>query len=375
MKKICIVTAARSEYGLLRWVIDEVHKSNDLELQLIVTGGHLSAEQGYTYKAIDADGYPIAAKVDINVDSTSQVAICKTMATCQEKLSDTFYSLKPDVLVVLGDRYELLPICSTALILNIPIAHIAGGDITEGALDNSVRNAVTMMSTYHFPGTLESGDRVVRMLGSNHNVHVTGETNIDSFNIIPLWNRDEIAMSLNINPAKKWVLCTYHSETVLTIEENLDRVKALSKLFCENLCDDEIVITKSNADYGGNIINKYFANIADENVHIHQFSSLGQARYINILHQVEFMIGNSSSGIFESPFVGVPCINLGDRQKGRVYSSNILTIEGTYSAMVSALKILQTDGFKEGLKHIYNPYGDGHSSERIVDILKEKLYV
>lgn len=375
MKKICIVTAARSEYGLLRWVIDEVHKSSDLELQLVVTGGHLSEEQGYTYKAIEADGYPIAAKLDINVDSSTQVAICKTMALCQEKLTDIFSQLHPDILVVLGDRYELLPICSTALMLNIPIAHIAGGDITEGALDNSVRNAVTMMSTYHFPGTQESGDRVSRMLGTTNNVFVTGETNIDNFNRVPLWSRADIASSLGIDPSKKWVLCTYHSETVLSLKENLDRVNALTNLFCEDLKDYEIVITKSNADFGGTTINEFFAKVAEKNDHIHQYASLGQERYISILHQVEFMIGNSSSGIFESPFVGVPCINLGDRQKGRVYSSNIQTIAGTYEAMKAAVDYLDTVQFLEGLKHIENPYGDGHSSERIVEILKRELYV
>lgn len=373
MKKICIVTAARSEYGLLRWVIDEVYKSKDLKLQLVVTGGHLSAEQGYTYKAIETDGYPIEAKVDINVDSSSQAAVSKVMATCQEKLTDTFNTLKPDVLIVLGDRYELLPICSTALVMNIPIAHIAGGDITEGALDNSIRNAVTMMSTFHFPGTKESGDRVSRMLGTSKNVFVTGETNIDNFIHIPLWNREALAESLNIDPTRKWVICTYHSETVLTLNKNLVRVKNLCTLFEQDLNDYEIVITKSNADYGGAIINQFFETQGKTHPNIHLFASLGQVRYISMLYQVDFMIGNSSSGIFESPFVGVPCINLGERQKGRVYSANILTIEGSYSAMQNALKIIHSEKFKNGLKDIDNPYGDGHSSERIIDILKEKI--
>ena len=375
MKKVCIVTAARSEYGLLRWVIDEVYKSEDLELQLIVTGGHLSAEQGYTYTAIEKDGYPIAAKIDINLDSSSQVAICKTMATCQEKFCETLTVLKPDVIVVLGDRYELLPICSTALILNIPIAHIAGGDITEGALDNSVRNAVTMMSTFHFPGTTESGERVERMTGSSENIYVTGETNIDNFNRVKLWTREELAEFLGLNPKKKWIICTYHSETLLSLDENLNRVKSLCRLFATDVADFEVIITKSNADFGGNIINEYFECIHNEHQNIHLFASLGQVRYISMLYQVEFMIGNSSSGIFESPFVGVPCINLGGRQKGRVYSSNILAIDGTYPAMIDALDVIKSQKFRDGLKHIDNPYGDGHSSERIVNILKEKLYV
>lgn len=375
MKRVCIVTAARSEYGLLRWVIDEVHKSKDLELQLVVTGGHLSAEQGYTYKAIESDDYPIIAKVDINVDSSSQMAVCKTMATCQEKFSELFHDLRPDVLIVLGDRYELLSICSTALMMNIPIAHIAGGDITEGALDNSVRNAVTMMSTYHFPGTVESGERVIRMLGTSKNVFVTGETNIDNFSRIPLWNRESLAESLNIDPQKKWLICTYHSETVLSLDDNLKRAKDLCTLFEQDLKDYEVVITKSNADFGGQLINQIFTERENKHPNIHLFTSLGQARYISMLYQVDFMIGNSSSGIFESPFVGVPCINLGERQKGRVYSANILTIDGSINAMRNALKTVYSKQFKEGLKNIDNPYGDGHSSERIVEILKEKLYV
>lgn len=375
MKKICIVTTARSEYGLLRWVIEEVYNSPELILQLVVTGGHLSAEQGYTCRAIEDDGYPIASRVDIDVDSSSQVGICKTMATCQGKMADTFFELKPDLLVVLGDRYELLPICSTALMMNIPIAHIAGGDITEGALDNSVRNAVTMMSTYHFPGTNESAERVIRMKGNSNNVFVVGETNIDNFNRISLWSRERLAESLHIDMNKRWVICTYHSETVLSIEDNMNRVNILSKLFTNDLSEYEIIITKSNADFGGSVINKFFEEQTVRYDNIHLFSSLGQARYISMLYQVEFMIGNSSSGIFESPYVGVPCVNLGNRQKGRVYSSNIITVDGRYDSMLKAIRCIYSEEFKKGLEIIDNPYGDGHSSERIVQIIKDKLYV
>lgn len=375
MKKVCIVTAARSEYGLLRWVIDEVYKSTDLELQLIVTGGHLSEEQGNTYKNIETDGYPISVKMDINIDSSSKVAICKSMALCQEKLAGVLSFFKPDVIVVLGDRYELLPICSTALILDISIAHIAGGDITEGALDNSVRNAVTMMSTFHFPGTAESGERVKRMIDSESNVFVTGETNLDNFLKLSRYTKKQLAESLGLDESRKWVICTYHSETLLSIDENTERVKNLCCFFSEDLKDYEIIITKSNVDFGGAIINKYFERFKDSHANIHLFSSLGQARYISMLYQVEFMIGNSSSGIFESPIVGVPCINLGERQKGRLYTSNILTIDGTYEAILSAFGIINTEKFKSKLMMIDNPYGDGHSSERIVSILKEKLYV
>lgn len=374
-KKVCIVTAARSEYGLLRWVIDEVHQSSELELQLIVTGGHLSEEQGYTCKSIEADGYPIAAKLDIKIDSSNRLSICKSMALCQELLSETLCQAKPDVLVVLGDRYELLPICSTALMMNIPIAHIAGGDITEGALDNSVRNAITMMSTYHFPGTEESGKRVKRMIDSEQNVFVVGETNLDNFNKLERWSKQQLAESLNLNAQKKWVICTYHSETLLTIEENLERVQALCKFFIEDLKEYEVVITKSNADFGGSRINQYFETVAQGQSNIHIFSSIGQLRYISMLYNVEFMIGNSSSGIFESPVVPVPCVTLGERQKGRLYTPNILQVEGNYDSILIAYQTIQSPQFKKLLNNIENPYGDGHASERIVSILKDKLYV
>lgn len=375
MKKVCIVTAARSEYGLLKWVIDEVYNSSSLELLLVVTGGHLSAEQGYTCQDIENDGYPIAAKVDIQVNSSSKIAICRTMAICQEKLADVFSILSPDLLIVLGDRYELLPICSTALILNIPIAHIAGGDITEGALDNSVRNAVTMMATYHFPGTVESGNRVKSMLGTDKNVFVVGETNIDNFIRTPLCSRENLSNLLNLDVSKKWVICTYHPETLLSMEENMSRVRLLSELFSNDLRDYEVVITKSNADYGGTIINAFFEEFAKTHNNIHLFPSLGQVRYMSMLYQVDFMIGNSSSGIFESPFVRVPCIDIGERQKGRVYTANIISVKGTYNEMVQAVRTLYTDVFRQGLSDIKNPYGDGHASEHIVKIIEEKLYV
>jgi len=374
MKKVCIVTAARSEYGLLRWVIDEVARASDLQLQLIVTGGHLSEEQGYTYKAIESDGYPITAKIDIDIDSSSKLAVCKSMSVCLDKFSKAFDELKPDVLVVLGDRYELLPICSAATMLNIPIAHIAGGDITEGALDNQVRNAVTMLSTYHFPGTEVSAQRVERMRGSSKNVFVVGETNLDNFKRIRVWNRDELAESLKIDASKKWAICTYHSETVLSLEENLGRVQSLCEFFDSSLRDHEVVLTKSNADFGGTVINERFEAFAKDHQNLHVYPSLGQARYLSILYQVDFMVGNSSSGIFESPFVKVPVINLGERQLGRLYTSNIVTVDGSLDSLKLALEKIDSADFKSQLQKVENPYGDGESSKRIVSKLRENLY-
>ena len=193
IKKVCIVTASRSEYGLLRWLIDEVNNDHQLCLQLIVTGTHLSPEFGLTYTEIEKDGYEINEKVDMQISSSDQSGIVKSMGICSIGFSDVFDRLKPDVVIVLGDRYELLPICGAALLMKIPIAHISGGDITEGAIDDQVRNAVTMMATLHFPGVENSAKRIERMRGASKGIHPVGEPGLDNFIRLTLWNRENLA--------------------------------------------------------------------------------------------------------------------------------------------------------------------------------------
>jgi GDP/UDP-N,N'-diacetylbacillosamine 2-epimerase (hydrolysing) len=253
--------------------------------------------------------------------------------------------------------------------MNIPIAHISGGDITEGAIDNQIRNAVTMMSTYHFSGTEESAERIFRMTNSKNNVYITGETNLDNFRKLPKWDRTKLATSLNINKNKKWVLCTYHSETKLTIEENLKRVDNLLSFF-EIHQELEIIVTKANSDLGGVEINEKFTRASKELSNVHLFNSLGQHRYISILSQIKFMIGNSSSGIFETPILRVPVINIGNRQKGRKTPNNIINVDGSLDSISNAFFTVESEEYKSSLESIVNPYGDGHASERIVQILK-----
>lgn len=368
-KKVCIVTAARSEYGLLRWVIDEVYKSSDLELQLVVTGGHLSEEQGCTYKAIEADDYPIVAKVDINVDSSTQVAICKTMATCLEKLADTFNRLHPDVLVVLGDRYELLPICSAALMLNIPIAHISGGDVTEGAIDNYVRNAVTMMSAIHFPGPQSSADNIKRMIGTDRHVYLVGEPGLENLKESSLMSRKELASDLELDINKRWALCTLHSETMEDVQQSILMARKMVDALLK-LQDTEIIITYANADLGGSTMNLYYEEVGMQfnNVHVHK--SLGQLRYNSMMTECWCVVGNSSSGIVEAPFIGKPVINIGNRQKGRYMSHNIINVP-EYSNDEIEKALAQVD------KHPTSPdfyWGDGNTSRVIVKHLKSFLY-
>ena len=282
MKKIAVVTGARSEYGLLRWVIDEIHHATELQLQLIVTGGHLSPEQGLTYRCIEEDGYDIDAKVDMLLSSDCASGIAKSMGMCSIGMSDAFLHLQPDMIVVLGDRYELLPIVGTALVMRIPIAHISGGDITEGAIDNEVRNAVTMMSTLHFPGTQTSAARIGRMIGTMKNVFVVGETNLDNFLRLSLLSRNELAESLNIDLGKKWILMTYHPVTKESREKNLFDVNSLLHVL-QSLGDDyEILVSKSNTDLYGSDINQLLNDYVCNKPCFHLFTSLGQK--LSLIH-------------------------------------------------------------------------------------------
>jgi len=367
MKKICVVTSARSEYGLLRWVIDGVYHNDDLKLQLVVTGAHLSEEHGNTVQFIEKDGYPIAVRVNMHLSTKNKKEIVHTMGYCSMGMADAFTDLGPDIVVVLGDRYELLPIVSAAVVMNIPVAHISGGDVTEGAIDNQVRNAVTMMSTLHFPGTKPSYDNICRMTGSNANVYVTGETNIDNFEHFKLLSRKELAESLSVDYGKQWVLVTLHPETMMSLDENLAMAKNMIEALPNN--DVEIIITQSNADFGGVQMNEMFIDAAKNNPAIHFIPTLGQFRYLSFMKEVVCVVGNSSSGIVETPHLGVPTVNIGDRQKGRHLCGNIISCGRSLSEITNAVNLSIAHG--KYTPDIY--FGDGHASEKIVEVLSDYI--
>lgn len=368
MKKICVVTATRSEYGLMRWVIDSIYHDDSLELQLVVTGAHLSQEQGLTYKFIEEDGYPIAAKVDMQLSSEDKVSIVRSMGLCLEGFAKIFNNLNPDIVVVLGDRYEILPIVSAALVMRIPVAHIAGGDVTEGAIDDEVRNAVTMMSSIHFPGVLAASENIQRMRGSNKNVFAVGEVGLDSFNRLNLWDKDETARQLRLDCNQKWCLVTLHPETKLPLEDNLLMVENLYNAM-KSIGGVQYVITKANTDFGGLQINKFWEEVVKVNLHTMQlYPSLGQHRYLSFMKHADIVVGNSSSGIVEAPFMGTPVINIGDRQKGRYICKNVISCGRAHNDISDALQKAIS------APRIVDKYwGDGYSSERIVSKIKEYL--
>ena len=370
MKRICFVTAARSEYGLLKWIMKEVEKSPIFQLQLIVTGAHLLPEQGHTIDIIVDDGFSIDEIVDVHLNSSTKTDIAESMGRIAQGFSRAFEKLAPDCVVVLGDRYELLPIVNTAFVMSIPIVHISGGDVTEGAIDDGIRNAVTMLADYHFPGTQESADNIIRMRGSKEKIWAVGEPGLDAFYREPLVSRNDLAGDLGLDAVKKWVLFTYHPETRKELAYNLDVVKKCVDLLL-NTDGIQVVATYSNADYGGADINLLLNEVSQkENAKFKVIPSLGSKRYLSFMRQAAFVIGNSSSGIVETPMLGIPSINIGERQKGRHICKNVIQVSGSIADIEGAIKTALSLQSIEGDYY----WGDGHTSDKIIEILGEELF-
>ncbi len=362
MKRICIVTTSRAEYGLLRWTIEALRAEPCFDVQLVVGGTHLSPAFGETWRQIEADSVRIDRKVDYLSEDRSTAGIAQETGVCAGLFAEAFAELKPDLLLVLGDRYELLPICTAALLSGIPIAHIAGGEQTEGAIDDQVRNAVTMMATLHFPNSAEAAAEIARMRGSDRNVFNVGEPCVENSRRILLPSRAELAAALSLDPAKDWILATLHPETRRSREANLEMARALLKALLERPgC--EIVMSEANADPVGAEMNEIYRSCREPNFHL--FPSLGQRNYLGVMNEARCVVGNSSSGVIETPLPGIPAVNIGDRQKGRRLCANVLSCGPGYEEIRAALdrvgRRLAPD----------RSFGDGHTSEHIAKHIKD----
>lgn len=367
--KICVVTASRSEYGLLKWLMYEIKNEKDLQLQLIVTGSHLSHNFGYTVSEIEKDGFTVDEKVDMHITETTPVKIVRSMGYCMIGISEALDRLKPDMVVLLGDRYEILAIAGAALVMNIPIAHISGGDITEGAIDDQIRHAVSKMAAIHFPGNETSARRLIQMGEQPETVFNVGEPGLDSFTYLNLLSRRELSVMLNLEEDKKWVICIYHPETKIGTDINLSRVRSIIEALLE-FDDIQIVASKSNADNGGMEINDLIRNYAFQYPQrINLFDSLGQLKYLSLLKAGFFMIGNSSSAIFEAPAVPLFAINVGDRQSGRYFCKNILQSNGSEENIIEKINQIYSSP-KDILNNMGSPYGKGRTAKSIIGILK-----
>lgn len=372
LKKVAVVTATRAEYGILKNVIDKIDKNDQLELCLMVTGAHLVAEYGMTVEEIEQDGYEISEKIDMLLSSNTSASISKSMGLAMILFAEAFERQKPDMLVVLGDRYELLSVCSAAMNAGIPIAHISGGETTQGAIDESVRHCITKMSYLHFPGCEVYRKRIIQLGEEPDRVYNFGDVGVEMVRTIPKMTKQELEASIGFTLDTPFFSVTFHPVTLEAGEAEKQMKEILSAL--EAFPNMKFIFTKANADTGGKVIN----NLIDQYTAAHNnciaFTSLGIKRYLSLLQYANGVLGNSSSGIVEAPSFGIPTINIGTRQRGRLQADSILNCEPKSDQIVKMIIKSQSKEFVEQAKRTQNPYGNGDTSSQIVQVITEYLY-
>lgn len=371
MKKICVVTATRAEYGLLRGVLHHIQNDPELELCLIVTGTHLIPEFGYTVREIEHDGFPIAEKISLEMRADTPEDVSRIMGQAFLAFSDVYLRHKPDFLIVLGDRYELIPICFCAVNSGVPIAHISGGETTEGAVDEVVRHCVTKMSYLHFPGCETYRKRIIQLGEAPERVFNFGDPGVENARKMPPLPREELSDSIGFSLMEPYFSVTFHPVTM----EPADAERQIDELLAAlaELSQYRFLITKANADAGGALINRKLTRFADAHSNCLLVASLGIRRYLSSLKYAEGIIGNSSSGIVEAPCFGIPTINIGDRQKGRLQAESILNCPPEKEAILRTIRESQTPDFRHRASQAVNPYGGGDTAEHIVRTVKEAL--
>lgn len=373
MKKIIsILTATRAEYGLLKPIIYKLTQINELDVRLVVTGAHLSPEFGLTYKEIKNDGFYIDEEIEMLLSSDTSSSISKSMGIAMISFSDYFRVLSPNLLIVLGDRYETLAVSIVAMNQRIPIAHLYGGEITEGAIDECIRHSITKMSYLHFTSTEQYRNRVIQLGESPDRVFNVGAIGIENIMNEKLLSKSELEGELGIDLCKPYAVVTFHP---ITLEKNTSE-KYITELLdaCKTFNNLNFIFTKANADAHGRIINELIENYAKNNKNINVFTSLGVTKYLSALKYSSIVIGNSSSGILEAPSFGIPTINIGDRQRGRLQSKSVINCKHSYPEICESINIAMSDEFKQIAKTTVNPYGDGNTSDRIIKVINDFLF-
>lgn len=375
-RKICVVTGSRAEYGLLYYLMQGIKSDPDLELQIIVTGMHLSPEFGLTYREIISDGFTINAKVEMLMSSDTPIGIGKSIGLGVIGFVDALSNLQPDILVILGDRFEILAVAQAALVLKIPVAHIGGGDTTIGAIDEAMRHSITKMSHLHFT-TNKLATKRIRQLGENPEyIFNVGSPGIDQIKRLKLLTREELEAALNFKFKTKNFLITFHPTTLDTTppEEQfqellvgIDNLLSSNKLFdADSSTDIGIIFTRPNADTAGRIINTMIDSFVTSHLNAKAFVSLGQYLYLNTIAHVDVVVGNSSSGLYEVPSFKKPTVNIGNRQEGRLLATSIINCPPNRDEIQKAI----LTAFAKDCPETINPYGDGDSSNKILQILK-----
>ncbi len=367
-RKICVVTGTRADYGLLTPLLHEISNDKDLKLQLLVTGMHLSPEFGLTYKEIEKDFY-IDKKVEILLSSDTSIGVSKAMGLANISFTEIFQDLEPDIVVILGDRFEIFSVASVAMISKIPIAHLSGGELTQGAIDDCIRHSITKMSHLHFVATEEYKNRVIQ-LGENPNrVYNFGEAGLDNISKLDLLSKADFEKSIDFSLDKKCLLITYHPTTLDSITKIKNDFQSILDAL-NDLKETSLIFTKANSDEGGRLINKMIDNQVKNSSNSISFISLGQIRYLSALQYVDVVFGNTSSGIVEAPSFKIGTINIGDRQKGRVQSSSVINATNQIKSIKEALIKLYSSEFQLALKDTINPYEKGNASYNTKEVLK-----
>ncbi len=372
MKKICVVTGTRAEYGLLKPLIKRIHDDTEIELQLIVTGMHLSPEFGLTYKEIEEDGFGITDKNEMILSSDTPNGITKSIGLGTIGFADIFTRVTPDIIVLLGDRYETFAAATAAMIHRIPIAHIGGGELTEGAIDDAIRHSITKMSTLHFTTTDKYRKRVIQLGEQPENIYSVGALGVENIKTYPLLSKEELEESISFKLDKPYVVVTYHP---VTLEKNSAESQVISLLNALNKVKGyKMIFTKANSDTEGRIINQLIDEYVNENKDIAiAFTSLGMKRYLSSLKHCEMVIGNSSSGLLEAPSFHIPTVNIGIRQQGRIRAESVVDCGYEEYEILEAIKKAKEMIRNKHLNEVRNPYEGTETSKKILEVLKKYL--
>ena len=367
--KICVVTGTRAEYGLLYWTMKEIFQDPDFTLQIIATGMHLSPEFGNTYTEILKDGFQIDKKIEMLMSSDTSVGISKSMGLGMISFCEVYEELKPDLILVLGDRFEIFSAVSAAMISKIPIAHCHGGEATVGLIDEPIRHSITKMSHFHFTSTEEYKNRVIQLGEHPERVYNVGALGIENINKLELLSKEDFEKSISFKLANnKIALVTFHPVTL----ENSTSGKQMKELLdaISHFQDMKVIFTKANSDTDGRIINEMIDDYVASNRNVVGFASLGQLRYLSALKYVDIVIGNSSSGLIEVPSFNKPTVNIGDRQKNRIKADSIIDCEPIKEKIIEAIQLGLSNEFSKKISSLISPYGTGNSSEQIIKAIK-----
>jgi len=370
MKKICVVTGTRAEYGLLRWVMEGIRQSSVLELQLIATGMHLSPEFGLTIGAIEEDGFRVDRKVEMLLSSDTAIGVTKSMGLGMIGFADGLAELKPDLMLVLGDRYEIFAAAAAAMIARVPVAHLHGGEATEGLIDEPIRHSVTKMSHLHFVAAEEYRQRVIQLGEEPDRVFNVGGLGIENILRLSLLSREKLEEALDFKLAPRNLLITFHPVTLErdTSGQQMDEVLAA----LAELQDTGLIFTMPNADTEGRVLFEKIEEFCAQHPRANAYTSLGQLRYLSCIQHVDGVVGNSSSGLAEVPSFKKGTINIGDRQRGRLRAASVIDCEPKRASIRAALGELFSAEFQSRLPAVENPYGNGGASDAIVEELEQR---